>query len=155
MTKKIFLTLLILTIIFTKSYTQIKLPKGFNCVFGENNINESYFTDETFSFNDYAWGHEGLYGQDVVDAIEERYNQQLKFKRTKDNLYWATGKVDGIYIYIILVDNALEYKLSSKMNGVQFSKYSTWLLQQIRNNKKSGLDNYYTDYKGKNCSGIR
>lgn len=154
--RKNFLSLiLILTIAVTYADAQIKLPKGFNCILGENHINESYFTDGTFSFLSYPWGHEGISGQDVVDVIEDNYNHQIKFQRTKDNLYWATGKVDGKYVYIVVAEGSLQFTLRSKINGSQFSNYSTWMLQQIRNNISSHADNYFTDYKGKSCSGVK
>lgn len=155
MTRQSILTALILFIFSNVIFAQVKLPKGFRCVLGENHINESYFTDGTYTFYSYPWGHEGLYGQEVTKTIEENYNHRLKFKKTKDGIYWTTGKVNGRYVYTLLVNGALQYTLSSKIKGAQFSNYSTWLLQQIRNNIKSGLDTYYTDYNGKSCSGIK
>jgi hypothetical protein len=155
MIKHILSLILILTMTFTKSTGQLKLPKGFNCVLGVNHINESYFTDGTFSFSAYPWGHEGISGQDVVDIVEENYKHKIKFKLTKDNLYWATGKLDGNFVYIVIVDGTLQFTLSSKTNNSQFSNYSAWMLQQIRNNIASNTDNDFVDYKGKSCSGIR
>jgi hypothetical protein len=155
MTRQIFLTAIFLTLFSNIVFAQVKLPKGFRCVLGEGHANESYFTDGTYTFSSYPWGHEGIYGKEVTETIEKNYNNQLQFKKTNDGIYWATGKVDGGYFYILLIDDALQYTLSSKTNGSQFSYYSTWLLQQIRNNKKSGLDTYYTDFKGKSCFGMK
>ncbi len=149
------ITFIVIILSLSKSYSQIQLPKGFNCVLGENHPNESYFSDGVYSFTSYPWGHDGIYGRDVINTIESNWDHKVKFTQTKDGLYWASGKIDGNYFYSILVDDALQYTLQSKKNGAQFSNYSTWLLQQIRNNKKSGLDTYYTDYKGKSCFGIR
>lgn len=137
------------------SKAQIKLPKGFHCVLGENHANESFFTDGTYSFSSYPWGHDGIYGQEVIDLLEKNYSNRIKFSKTKDGLYWATGKVGDFYIYTIIANQALQFTLRSKTNDTEFSNYSTWLLQEIRNNIKSEHDNYYTDYNGNSCSGMK
>lgn len=155
MIKKIIILSVIFIMTFISSNCQIKLPKGFNCILGEEHANESHFVDGTFTFKSYPWGHDGISGQDVIDVIEEAYNHQIKFRQTKDNLYWATGKVDGKYIYIVIAEQMLQYTLSSTTNNSQFSNYSTWMLQQIRNNIASHADNYFTDYKGNSCSGMK
>ena len=155
MAKLTIFTCIFLTLLSNVVLSQVKLPKGFRCVLGENHANESHFTDGTYTFSSYPWGHEGLFGQEVINTIEENNNHQIKFKKTSDGLYWATGKVNGTYLYTLLIDDVFQYTLRSKMNGPQFSNYSSWLLQQIRNNRKSGLDNYYTDYRGNSCFGMR
>ncbi|NCX96572.1 MAG: hypothetical protein EBX41_09250, partial [Chitinophagia bacterium] len=93
---------------------QIKLPVGFRCVLGQNHPNESYFTNGSVTFKTYPWGHEGMAGQEVADAIQEAYNKKIKFSKTKDNLYWATGKVDEGYVYIIIAQDALQFTIKSK-----------------------------------------
>ena len=151
MNKIIILLSIVCTLISETSNCQIKLPKGFRCILGENHPNESYFTDGQFSFLTYPWGHDGLSGKEVIDAIEDIYNHKIKFNKTRDNLYWATGKIDQNFVYIIVVEQSFQFTLSSDNNGPQFSYYSKWLLQQIRNNLKANREIYFTDYKNKNC----
>lgn len=136
------------------SNCQIKLPKGFKCILGENHPNESYFTDGQFSFHTYPWGHDGLEGEKSIEVIEENYDHKIKFNKTKDNLFWATGKIDGLYMYIIITKELFQFTLHSDNNGPQFSYYSKWMLQQIRNNLNAHREIYFTDYKNKNCFGF-
>lgn len=136
-----------------KGPAQIQLPTGYQCVLGEGHYNESYFTNGKLSFLSYPWGHDGIKGQKVIKLIEEGYGNKIKFAKTKDGLHWATGKANGFYIYIVLVEGQLQYTLRSLVKDTEFSNNSTWLLQQIRNNITSGNDNYYTDSYGNSCSG--
>ena len=81
------LSFIITLLISVNLHAQIKLPKGFRCVYGENHIDESFFTDGTYFFSSYPWGRSGLYGREVIEAIEKNHNNKLKFKPTKDGLY--------------------------------------------------------------------
>jgi hypothetical protein len=136
-------------------FSQITLPKGFHCVLGINHANESYFTNGVFTFKTYPWGHEGIAGKEVANLLEDNYSHKIKFQKTKDNLYWATGKVDDAYLYIVIASENLQYTLSSKMNSSEFSDYSAWLLKQIRTNIAAGSELYFTDYNGKSCFGMK
>jgi hypothetical protein len=151
MIKKLLILSVVLIMTSLESKSQIRLPKNFKCILGKGHPNESFFTDGTFTFKSYPWGHEGLSGQEVVDVIEEGSNYQIKFRKTKDNLFWATGEVNGEYVYIIIAEQMLEFKLSSVTNDSQFSNYSKWMLQQIRKNIASKQDNYFTDFNEKGC----
>lgn len=154
MNKKI-IPFIILITGFLNASSQIKLPKGFNCIPGENFAKESYFSDGKYAFKQKAWGQEGLNGLELINFLESNSDKKLKFNRTKDNLYWATGKLGDIYFYTVLVDEVFEYSLTSKLNGSQFSNYSTWMLQQIRNNIASESENYFTDFNGKKCYEVK
>jgi len=151
MIKKLLILSVVLIMTSLESKSQIRLPKNFKCILGKGHPNESFFTDGTFTFKSYPWGHEGLSGQEVVDVIEEGCNYQIKFRKTKDNLYWATGEVNGEYVYIVIAEQMLEFKLSSDTNDTQFSNYSKWMLQQIRKNISLNKDNYFTDFNEKSC----
>lgn len=139
---------------FNFCYSQLSLPKGFRCVSmrGETNMRDSYFSDGTFRFHSDAWGREVEDPSDMVAFISKMYGNVLKFRKTQDNLYWATGMVNNEYKYVIIVPSAYTtIALSSKTKNAQFSNYSAWLLQQTRINISSGKDYYFTDYRGKEC----
>ena len=136
-------------------YSQISLPKGFKCVSlsAETNMRDNYFSDGTFRFHSEAWGREIQEPADLKDFIQKGYEGKLMFKKTQDNLYWATGIYKGEYKYVIIVPEDLStIVLSSKTNGSKFSNYSAWLLQQVRINISSKKEYYFTDFKGKSCS---
>jgi len=119
--KLIFSIGLLLFFFFSRDCSaQIKLPKGFNCVLGINHANESYFTNGEFNFKTYPWGHEGIAGKEVTNLIEDNFNHKIKFLKTKDNLYWASGKIDNVYLYIVIANESLQYTLSSKIIVVSF-----------------------------------
>ena len=149
MLKYIISTIFLLNISYLNSKAQIKLPKGFNCRIGVTK--QIYYSDGKYSFKEKAWGQEGLNGLELIKFLESNYDNKIKFNRTKDNLYWATGKIGDTYFYTVVVDEVFEYSLTSKLNGTQFSNYSTWLLQQIRNNIVSEAENYFTDFNGNTC----
>jgi len=152
MKTRAFLALLLL-IVSTHGFSQIALPKQFNCVLSSESFRENYFTDGTYRFKTDAWGNSSIEsGEELARHLEAIYDHKLPFKKTKDNLYWGTGVFKGRYYYIVVVPERLAtLTLSATKNGSQFSSYSTWLLQQVRNNHNSGLDYYLTDYKGKEC----
>ncbi len=151
----ILLIIALTTFISTTSFSQIQLAKGFKCVLGTNHANESYFTDGTFNFKLYPWGHDGISGNDLVTFLEKNYNQKIKFIQTKDGLWWGTGKVNDQYLYIIIADGSNQLTLSSTVANTQFSVYSTWMLEQIRKNITAGKDIYFTDFNGKECFGMK
>ncbi len=134
------------------SVAQIKLPVGFHCILGVNHPNESYFTNGNTTFKTYPWGHEGISGLEVVNVLQ---TEQLKFQKTKDNLYWATGKVEGKYIYIVLADGMIQFTVTSNKNDNTFSDYCTWMLKEIRREVATTDELYFTDFNGKGCFGIK
>ncbi len=151
-TKTLFALLLLM--LSTRGFSQIALPKQFNCVLSPDTFRENYFTDGTYQFKTDSWGNSDIEnGEQLVKELTNIYERKLTFKKTKDNLYWGTGVYGGRYYYIMVVPESLAtITLSASKNGTQFSNYSTWLLQQVRNNHNSGLDYYLTNYKGKTCS---
>ena len=135
-------------------FSQISLPKKFKCIdmSGQTNNRDNYFTDGTYSFHHEVWGREFENEKDFLDYFIDKYKSSCPIKKTRDGLYWGTGVFEGKYKYIILIPNELATSiLSSNINGTQFSNYSSWLLQQVRNNLSSGKDLYFTDYNGKEC----
>jgi hypothetical protein len=144
--------LIILALCVLNSYelsAQIKLPKGFKCVGGINNINESHFEDGDLAFFSHTWGHEGLDPDEVPEAIRVNYN--IKLKKTKDGLLWGTGIGESGYKFYIVVNGLSQYTLSAKGNNARFSNLSIWLLQQIRYNIAKNNDLNYTEYRGRTC----
>lgn len=118
----------------------------------ETNMRDSYFSDGTFRFHSEAWGRESQDPSDMIKIITKNYENKIRFKKTQDNLYWGTGVYRGEYKYIVIVPSSLtSIALSSKVNGTQFSNYSSWILQQVRINIniEKGFD--FTDWKGKAC----
>jgi hypothetical protein len=137
------------------AFSQINLPKGFRCVDMSQKYfsRDNYFTDELYSFHSEIW-REFENQTDFINSLVDSYKNSFKIKKTKDGLYWGSGILDNEYKYIILIpDKLVSIVLSSKLNGSQFSNYSTWLLQSVRNNLSSGKDLYFTDNKGRQCGG--
>jgi hypothetical protein len=150
---KIKLLFVLSLLISLNSFSQISLPKQFKCVLSKESFRENYFTDGTYKFKTDAWGNGVENAKDLQPYLEELYNHKLAFKKTKDGLAWGTGFSNSKYYYIVVIPERLTtVTLSSISNGSQFSNYSTWLLQQVRNNFSSGKDFYLTDFKGKECS---
>jgi len=138
------------------AFSQINLPKGFRCVdmSQKSSYRDNYFTDGEYSFHNDAWGREFDNQKEFLNYFSDIYRNSFKIIKTRDGLYWGSGIIEKEYKYVILIPNKLvSIILSSKINGTQFSNYSTWLLQTVRNNLSSGKDLYFTDDKGKDCSG--
>lgn len=152
--KKIIICLLLLS--SNLAFSQINLPKGFRCedMSQKSSYRDNYFTDELYSFHFDIWGREFENQKDFLNYFIDLYKNSFRIKKTKDGLYWGSGISENEYKYLILIpDKLVSLVLSSKLNGSQFSNYSTWLLQSVRNNISSGKDLYFTDNKGKECSG--
>jgi hypothetical protein len=113
---------------------------------------DNYFTDGEYSFHHDVWGREFDNQKDFLNYFSDLYKSSFKFKKTKDGLYWGTGIILNEFVYVILIpDELFSIVLRSKLNGVQFSNYSTWLLQTVRINISSEKSLNFTDYKGKEC----
>lgn len=141
-------------VISINASSQIKLPKQFRCVLSKESFRENYFTDGNYRLKTDAWGNGAAESaEDVQPYIEGVYDHQLSFRKTKDGLAWGTGFYNGKYYYIVVIPKSFaSVTLSSTSKGTEFSNYSSWLLQQVRNNISSDMDFYLTDYKGKECS---
>jgi hypothetical protein len=151
-TKSFVLSALFVCISFD-SFSQISLPRQFKCQVSKESFRENFFTDGTYSFKTDAWGNGAAETPaDLKPYLSDYYENQIPFKKTKDNLYWGTGIYRGKYYYIVVIPNSLAtVTLSSTTNGTQFSNYSSWLLQQVRNNISSSKDFYLTNFMGKEC----
>ena len=154
--KKIFIlsTIFFHILISYNGYSQISLAKGFKCadMSIETNMRDNYFSDGTFRFQSEAWGREVEAAGDILTLIRNNYENKIVFRKTKDGLYWGTGAFNGEFKYVIIIPNQVTtVMVSSPKKGIEFSNYSAWLLQQIRNNIRSSKDFYFTDYKGKSC----
>ena len=146
------LTILFLSLITKISVSQISLPKSFSCVTSDIHQRENYFSDGNYRFHSEAWGREVQDPSEMKGLMEDNYGHKIVFNKTKDNLYWGTGIYNGEYKYIVIIPDALTtVVLSSPKKGTQFSNYSTWLLQQIRNNHSGDKEYYLTNYKGISC----
>ena len=138
----------------TKGHSQIVLAKGFQCNTSEDHYRFDFFTDGTFKFHSDAWGREVDDPAALKAYTESNFEYKLKFSKTKDNLYWGTGRYNGQYFYVIIVPESLvTVSVSPAVNNTQFSNHSSWLLQQVRNNRRSDKDYYFTNYLGKSCRG--
>jgi len=148
----LFISILILA--SKEGNSQIPLAKGFQCNISEDHYRFDFFTDGTFKFHAEAWGREVDEPAAMKEFIESNFENKIKFNKTKDNLYWGTGRINGQYFYVIIVPESLvTVSVSSVVNNTQFSNYSSWLLQQFRNNRRSVKDYYFTNYLGKSCRG--
>jgi hypothetical protein len=147
---KITLTLVSLFIIIT-SKGQIILPKGFVCT-KKNTPSSCFLSDGRYTFNCYTWGHDGVEPKDLVQTVKINLDNKISFKRTSDGLYWGTGKTGNVYRYIVIVPNSLvEIQVYSSYNDDQFVNYSSWLLQEVRNNLKAKKALWFVDYNSKEC----
>jgi hypothetical protein len=134
----------LLLLFWSSASSQIKFPSDFKLIKGErgSGADDSYTNGKvTFETDNPFVEH------DFVKNVDSNKNflsvsYRLPFKITKDGLYQATGLVDGIYKYIIVVPPGIPIILSSKDKNAEFFNYSTWLISTIREYKK----------KGKNCS---
>lgn len=128
-----------LIMICAVSFSQIKFPKDFKLVRGENgagrndyftNGKYSFSTDNLFADHDYKEKDDG-----TKRFISTAYG--FLFKTTKDGFYWGTGYRDGFYWYVVIAPpNGEVYELTSKLKDKGFSKYSAWLLSTIREYKQ-------------------
>lgn len=134
---------LALIIVYSAGFSQIKFPKDFNLVKGENGSGlDDYFTNGKYSFNTrnlFADHDFKSYSDSVREFISLAYN--FPFKITKDGFYWGTGLQDGFYLYVIVTPPyGVVFELSSKNNDKGFSQYSKWLLSTLREYRRKGND---------------
>ena len=118
----------------------------------EYHYRENYFSDDKhkYEFHSEIWGRDFETPQELISFFEE--NLKTKLQKTKDDLYWSTGSVDNGYYYIVIVPSILtSFKLFAEKNDIGFSNYSKWMLNQIREGRKTGIELFFTDYKGKYC----
>lgn len=141
-------------------FSQIKLPKGFKCIKTEIPDQETHFGNTRFDFYATAWSRDIPPGKSAVDFLQQDiYKNKLRFQKTKDSLYWATGKYGGSFIYTVLIpEEAIEISVSGN-KGNELSTNSKYLLSEIRKIRQKVLhkidaDNTcfcLTDYKGDSC----
>jgi len=135
-------------------FSQINLPKGFECIdmSRQGSYRDNYFTDKVYSFHNDIWGREFDNQIEFLNYFSDLYRNSFKIKKTRDGLYWGSGNIENEFKYVILIpDKLISIILSSKINGTQFSNYSTWLLQTVRNNLSSGKGLNFTDNEGNEC----
>ncbi len=148
---KLFLTLC-LALPYT-AMSQIALPAGYKCVPSRNNEQENYFSNGTFRFRTDAGTRKASNQEDFINYFKNNY--ALAIRKTKDNLYWGLGMLDGRYVYVVLIPERLTSVIISTLHNNQlFSDQSDWLLQQVRKNKSLKKEFYFTDYTGLSCSGL-
>lgn len=131
---------------------QIALAKGFTCVVSSAHSREDFFTNGSFRFHSDTYGREVEDPASLKDYVQESYSGKLLFQKTRDGLYWATGRVGSTYKYVVLIPEAYRVvSLSAPKAGPQFSNHSAWLLQQVRINRSAGKDYFFTNYQGAFC----
>jgi hypothetical protein len=118
----------------------------------QGSYRDNYFTDKVYSFHNDIWGREFDNQIEFLNYFSDLYRNSFKIKKTRDGLYWGSGNIENEFKYVILIpDKLISIILSSKINGTQFSNYSTWLLQTVRNNLSSGKGLNFTDNEGNEC----
>jgi len=134
----------LLIIICNSAYSQIRFPKNFKLIKGDNGIgSDDVYTDSKYSFDTYNFFNEGIdFEFKNNDDSTKKYLRGIcgfTFHITKDSLYWGTGIYQpGFYSYIIVVDGEV-LELYSKYNDAGFSYYSKWLLSAIRKDRSNAF----------------
>jgi hypothetical protein len=117
---------------------QLSFPKGFRLVDGGNlsgqddvytNGRYSFQTHQLFREYDYKGNDEG-----VKKVVRDFF--KFPFYLTKDSLCWGTGKMEGLYSYVVVTWDREIIELSSPYNDKGFSDYSKWLLTTVRNYRR-------------------
>lgn len=142
------------------SFAQIRLP-GYKCKFYNGQwpytMAEMYNSKDTFRLT--------LYSRDIGeempgDAWDENKVLPLGLKicfgdnhyyRTKDSLYYSTGRNDAnIYYYKVYIPNQqASVSLRSAKNDAAFSQKSQWLLAEIREHRYQDI--YIINEKNQTC----
>ena len=138
---KIFFSLLLLFCAISTS-AQLSFPQGFKQIMGENGTGiEDVYTNGRYSFltrrqpvsyDDSVWNNT-KFQQQYFSAVFG-----FPFYRTKDSLWWGTGKVGNFYSYVVADRGGSPIELTSMYNDSGFSYYSKWLLSTIREYRRKG-----------------
>lgn len=120
---------------------QITFPKGFKLIAGDNltgeddrytNGKDVFLTYPLFRpFDNYTW-NDDQFKQYVTDYFG------FPFYRTKDSLLWGTGQRGKFYSYVVVSQGGQGFELSSQYNDTDFSNYSKWLINTMRDYDKKG-----------------
>jgi hypothetical protein len=140
---------ILLTVIFifisTISFSQIRFPKGFKLVKGDNGTGrDDIYTDGKYNFDT----HQLFVDVDfkINSDSTRKYLSNFfgfPFCLTKDSLCWGTGTKQGLYTYVVVTASGDNIELYSKFNDSTFSYYSKWLISTIREYRKEGKDPYF------------
>jgi hypothetical protein len=140
LTMKLFFTFSLILITYCAS-AQLSFPKGFELIKGENLTGE----DDVYSNGKYSFlVHEVFRAYDSYKDNDERFAKFVgnsfgfRFYLTKDGLCRGTGKVKGIYSYVVVTWDGVAIELSSVYKDTDFSNYSKWLLSTVRKYRKEG-----------------
>ncbi|MFI5155927.1 MAG: hypothetical protein ACHQEM_07060 [Chitinophagales bacterium] len=129
-----------LLFIMIQTYSQLKFPKGFQLVDGENlSGQDDIYTNGKYSFQSHQFFRDyDFWGNN--DSVKAYMTGILgfPFHLTKDSLYWGTGKIQGFYSYVVVSWDADVFELFSKYDDSGFSYYSGWLISTMRKYKKQG-----------------
>ncbi len=115
--------------------------------------------EDTFRFNNYS---RDIAAAVLTDNAEEelRIGLELCFYdsrniiKTKDTLFVQTSQnpTTGSYYYMVYIpDNMISLSVRSAKNDSLFAQRSTWMLAQIRANRKNKKDLYFVNEKNQSC----
>lgn len=103
-------------------WAQVPFPKGFRLVKGEALSGK----DDIYTNGRYTFQVSRTRWLDNDDDLRKNG----AFLRTKDSLYWHTGKIEDLYFYEVY--NGELITLWSAYNDQAFAGYSKWLLSTMR-----------------------
>jgi len=140
--KKI-ITLIILAMVYCNVNAQITLKSHYKCIKSKTSYRDNKYYDGNVYFHSEVYNAEKLTGKQLADVYSEAYG--LPFYKTKDNLWYCVGYANGINNYIIIVpETQVALSAKSKADDEYFSYECTWLLKQIKANRKNGKPIYIT-----------
>jgi hypothetical protein len=116
---------------------QIVFPKDFHCE------NVDYKTKTQLMYNGKIRFLKDRLDDGPIGVLD---NYSFSLSKTKDGIYWGSGKEGSKYLYVLVTNDYL-FEVSSNKDDETFSYYSTWLLAKVRTNLKSGNFPYFLDYK--------
>jgi hypothetical protein len=137
------------------------LLRGYKCKFYEDQwpytMAEMYKGRDTFTLTLHIRGiWAALEGQEetpekILQAGLKECFYDLPYHKTKDSLYYFTGKcTDGNYYYIVYIPNQqVSLTVRSDKNGPDFSEKSKWLLAQVRLHRNNYV--FLVNEKGEDC----
>ncbi len=133
-------------LVHTNIYGQVILDNNFKCIFSEIPSRGHGLTNGVITFFIDAKSRDLL-------TTEQEHEFLLNYRKTKDNLYYSTGKRGSLFYYeIVIPDSFFILQLTSTVNDTIFSKYSVALLNEVRKNRNSDYPIYFIRKNRKECT---
>ncbi len=126
--------------ISTIAFSQIRFPKNFKLIKGDNGSGrDDIYTDGKYSFDTHQLftDFEFKIGNDSTRKYASDFFG-FPFHLTKDSLYLGTGIREGFYTYVVITWSGENIELYSKYYDSTFAYYSMWLISTIREYRKEG-----------------